>query len=303
MNQRLTPTTALLLSVPPLMWAGNAVIGRLADPLVSPMTLNFLRWALAFAILLPLAGGLFRPGGPIWRHGRQLAWLGILGVGSYNSLLYLALKTSSPLNVTLVASSTPILMLAVGSLYFGQRVRRYQLAGAALSILGVLWVLCRGEWTNLLQVRLVLGDLYVLLATLIWAVYSWLLTRPIDSIELNARWSTPILAQMFFGLGWSSLLAAGEWTWTAASVHWGWPLLAMLLFVAIGPSILAYRCWGLGIARVGPSVAGFFANLTPVFTAGLSALALGEAPRLYHLIAFMLIISGIVVSTRSARSD
>ena len=298
MNQRLTPATALLLTIPALLWAGNAVVGRLVAPLVPPITLNFLRWALAFLLLLPLAGWVLRPGSGMWSHWRRFLLLGLLGVGCYNALQYLALTTSTPLNVTLVASSTPVWMLLIGALGFGQRVTLRQVAGAVLSIAGVLVVLARGDWAELLEVRLVPGDLYVLLATLGWAVYSWLLVRPGDPPAIRADWAAFLMAQVVFGLGWSGLFAAGEWALTDAKIEWGWPLAAALLFVAVGPAILAYRCWGLGVQRAGPNVAGFFGNLTPLFAALLSAAFLRELPHPYHAVAFILIVGGIVVSTK-----
>lgn len=298
MNHRLTPATALLLLLPPALWAGNAVVGRLVTGLVSPMTLNFLRWALAFVILLPLAHRVLQPGSALWPHWKRFALLGLLGVGSYNALQYLALNTSTPLNVTLVASSVPIWMLAVGALCFGQRVSRQQIAGAVLSIGGVLVVLSRGQWALLAGVRLVPGDLYVLLATLAWAFYSWLLARPKEPPAIRNDWAAFLMAQIVFGLGWSGSFAAGEWALTDAHLSWGWPLAAALLYVAVGPAVIAYRCWGLGVQRVGPAIAGFFSNLTPLFAALLSAAFLGELPRLYHALAFVLIVGGIVVSSR-----
>ncbi len=298
MNQRLTPATALLLVVPPLLWAGNAVVGRLVTGLVPPMTLNFLRWVLALAILLPLAHRVLQPGSALWPHWKRFALLGLLGVGCYNALQYLALKTSTPLNVTLVASSVPVFMLAVGALFFRQRISRQQIAGALLSMVGVLVVLSRGQWALLAQVRLVPGDLYVLLATLAWAFYSWLLAQPREPTDIRRDWAAFLMAQIVFGLGWSGLFAAGEWTLTDARISWGWPLAAALLYIAVGPALIAYRCWGLGVQRVGPAIAGFFSNLTPLFAALLSAAFLGELPQLYHASAFLLIVGGIVVSSR-----
>jgi drug/metabolite transporter (DMT)-like permease len=297
-QQRLTPATAALLVVPPLLWAGNAVVGRLASGLVPPITLNFLRWALAFALLLPLAAWVLRRGSGLWSHWRRYALLGLLGVGCYNALQYLALKTSTPINVTLVAASTPVFMLGIGALFFGQAVSRRQILGAAMSIAGVLLVLCRGQWDLLLQVRLVPGDVYVLLATAAWAFYSWLLTRPGDPPAIRNDWAAFLMAQVVPGLAWSGLFAAGEWAVTDPHIVWGWPVAATLLYVAVGPAILAYRCWGLGVQRVGPNIAGFFSNLTPLFAALMSTLMLGEAPHLYHGIAFALIVGGIVVSSR-----
>jgi drug/metabolite transporter (DMT)-like permease len=298
MNQRLSPATLVMLVLPPLLWAGNAVVGRLVNNLVPPMTLNFLRWALAFFILLPLAHRVLRPGSEVWPLWRRFTLLGLLGVGCYNALQYLALKTSTPLNVTLVASSIPIWMLLVGRLCFDQTITRRQMAGAALSIAGVLVVLSRGQWAVLAQVRLVPGDFYVLLATLSWAFYSWLLAQPQEPEALRADWAAFLMSQIVFGLGWSGLFAAGEWSLTDASITWGWPLAAALAFVAVGPAVIAYRCWGMGVQRVGPSIAGFFSNLTPLFAALLSVAFLGELPRLYHAAAFLLIVGGIVVSAR-----
>lgn len=298
MNQRLTPATALLLALPPLLWAGNAVVGRLVHQLIGPMTLNFVRWLLAFFILLPLAWRVLRPGSGLWAGWRRFSLLGLLGVGCYNALQYLALQTSTPLNVTLVASSIPVWMLLVGRLCFGQRVSGRQLAGAGLSMAGVGTVLSRGQWEVLLQVRLVPGDLYVLLATLAWAFYSWMLARPQEPAEIRQDWAAFLMAQIVFGLAWSGLFTAGEWALTDARIVWGWPLAAALAYIAVGPAVIAYRCWGLGVQRVGPAIAGFFSNLTPLFAALLSAAFLGELPRLYHALAFGLIVGGIAVSSR-----
>ena len=300
MNQRLSPGTILLLVLPPLLWAGNAVVGRVVSDLVPPMTLNFLRWALAFVILLPLAHGVFRRSGPlsVWPHWKRFALLGLLGVGCYNALQYLALKTSTPLNVTLVAASSPVWMLAIGWLFFAQRVSKRQIAGAVLSIAGVLLVLSRGQWALLAQVRLVPGDVYVLIATVAWAFYSWLLAVPEETPALRNNWAAFLMAQIIFGLGWSGLFAGGEWALTEAHISWSWPLGAALLYVAVGPAVIAYRCWGIGVQRVGPAMAGFFANLTPLFAALLSAAFLGELPQIYHALAFVLIVGGIVASSR-----
>jgi drug/metabolite transporter (DMT)-like permease len=295
---RLTPSTIVLLIIPPLLWAGNAVIGRIVHTLVSPMTLNFLRWLVAFALLLPLAGRVLRPSSPIWGQWRRLALLGLLGIGCYNALQYLALQTSQPINTTLVGASMPLWMLVVGTLFFKARFGRPQVVGALLSIGGVVLVLSRGRWDTLMALHLVPGDGFMMLATIAWAFYSWLLAQPRDAPELRADWSGFLIAQMVFGLGWSGLFAAGEWTLTDAHIAWSWPLVAGLAFVAVGPAIVAYRCFALGIQRAGPHVAGFFMNLTPLFAALFSAAFLGEPPHLYHAAAFLLIAGGIVVSSR-----
>jgi drug/metabolite transporter (DMT)-like permease len=192
----------------------------------------------------------------------------------------------------------PLWMLATGTLFFGARITRRELLGAALSMAGVLLVLSRGRWEQLAALRLVPGDLYMMLATIAWAFYSWLLSRTTEPAEARSNWASFLMAQMVFGLAWSALFAAGEWTVTDAHVDWGWPLAAALVFIALGPALLAYRCWGLGVQRAGPQTAGFFTNLTPLFAALLSAAFLGEVPQWFHGAAFVLIVGGIWVSSR-----
>src|SRR4051812_16513735 len=98
MNQKLTPSTILLLTIPPLLWAGNAIVGRLVREAVPPMTLNLLRWAIALAILLPLGWPALKPGSGILANWRRYLLLGLAGIGLYNSFQYLALQTSTPIN-------------------------------------------------------------------------------------------------------------------------------------------------------------------------------------------------------------
>ncbi len=294
----LTPSTILLLSLPPVLWAGNAIVGRLVRDAVPPMTLNLIRWTIALAVLVPLGRAAFRRGSGVLANWRRYAMLGLLGVGLYNSLQYLALQSSTPINVTLVASGIPVWMLLVGRFFYGMRVKRRQVVGAALSIAGVLVVLCRGDVHQLLQLRLVTGDLYMILATIAWSFYSWMLMQQKDVPGLRADWAAFLLAQVGYGVLWSAALSGGEWMQRGVRVDWSWPLLAALLYVAIGPAILAMRCWGAGVQRAGPGVAAFFINLTPLFTALLSSAFLGEAPHLYHVLAFGLIVGGIFVSAR-----
>ena len=297
----LTPRIAVLMTLPPLMWAGNAVVGRLMVGSVPPLALNAMRWALALALLAPLGWRVLRAPRVIGARIAHLGLLGLLGVGSYNALQYLAVHTSSPINVTLIASSSPVFMMAIGALFFDAPPGRAQLAGGVLSIGGVLLVVSRGSLETLLAVRLVAGDLYMLLATALWGFYSWMLARPPASMRGAERpawdWAEFLFVQMLFGTLWAALMAAAEGVVAPQPFTWDGRVLAALLFVAVGPSLIAYRCWGLGVAKAGPAVAAFFSNLTPLAAALLSALLIGEPPRPYHGLAFALIIAGIVVSS------
>ena len=297
MQRRLTLGTIVLLTIPPLMWAGNAVVGRLVRDAVPPMTLNLLRWSLAMLVLLPLGRAAFRQGSGALVNWRRYALLGLFGIGLYNSFQYLALQSSTPINVTLVAAGMPVWMMLVGRLFFGVPVRGWQGAGAVLSIIGVLVVLCRGDWQQLANLRLVIGDLYMILATIAWSFYSWLLMQQKDVPALRADWAAFLLVQVGYGVLWSGAFTALEWsTGTPHPIAWSGPVVAALAFVALGPAVLGYRCWGAGVARTGPAIGAFFVNLTPLFAALMSSAFLGEPPHLYHLLAFALIVGGIGIS-------
>jgi drug/metabolite transporter (DMT)-like permease len=298
MTQKLTPSTILLLSVPPLLWAGNAIVGRLVRDAVPPMTLNLLRWTIALAVLVPLGWRTLRGGHGVLAGWRRYALLGLLGIGMYNSLQYLALQSSTPINVTLVASGLPVWMMLVGRLFYGVPVRPRQVVGAVLSIIGVLVVLCRGELAHLLALRLVAGDLYMILATIAWSFYSWMLLQPADDPALRGDWAAFLAAQVGYGLLWSAAFAGVEWGIGAHPVAWSPAVAAALLFVAICPAVLAFAMWGAGVRRAGPSIGAFFVNLTPLFTALLSSAFLGELPHPYHALAFALIVGGILVSAQ-----
>lgn len=302
----LTPRVAAMLVVPPLMWAANAVVGRIAIAYLGALWLNAARWAIALALILPLgwraiAGrGAATAIGPRWVH---LALLSLTGVGSYNALQYLALTTSTPLNVTLIAASTPVGALLVGALGYGVRPRSHQLLGAVLSLAGVAVVLSRGEPAALARLQLVPGDLLMLVAVVSWSVYSWMLARPPASMCDPARppwnWAEFLTVQIALGLAWATLAAgAGEWAIPPAPPRWTGELAAALAFIAIGPSLIAYRLWGLGVEQAGATIAAFMQNLTPLFAALLSAAMLGESPRPFHALAFVLIVGGIVISAR-----
>lgn len=305
----LGPRRIALLTLPPLLWAGNAVVGRLMVGQVPPLTLNFLRWVLAALILLPLGWRALREPRRLWERRGYLMLIGLLGVGLYNALQYLALVTSTPLNVTLVASSLPIWMMAVGTLFYGEHPTPRQFAGAALGLVGVLLVVGRGSWEALLAVRFVAGDLFIVAAVVGWSFYSWLLARPPAHMRGEQRprpedgwdWAGMLLIQALFGLLAAGSFAAGEQLVGAPPIHFGWPVIGALLYVSLGASIVAYRCWGLGVAEGGPSLAAFFSNLTPLMAALLSAVVLGEIPRWYHAVAFGLIVGGIAVSAPRMR--
>jgi drug/metabolite transporter (DMT)-like permease len=296
-----------------MLWAGNAVVGRWMVGQMAPVAMNSLRWLIVALILMPLTPGLWRQRQAIAARWPHLLGLGILGVGSYNALQYLALQTSSPMSVTLIGASVPVWMMVVGRVWHGQAIHVRQWLGALVSIAGVLLVIAQGQWALLMKLHTAPGDWLMVLASLVWAIYSWMLARPPAHMQGPQRpdwdWAMFLQVQVVFGLVWAALCSGVESGWAvgavgtaaaaeAASGLWphtlsGW---LALLFIAVGPSILAYRFWGQAVAAVGPTMAAFFGNLTPLFAALWSAIFLGQSPRWYHPVALLLVMAGIAVS-------
>ena len=285
------------------LWAGNAIAGRVLVGSISPITLSAVRWGLAALLLLPLGWRVFKPDSALWQNKKRFILLGLFGVGSYNVLLYLALQTSTAINVTLIGASMPIWMLFIGAVWYQVKPTLLQLLGAIVSLIGVAIVLTRGELSALLSMEMVVGDLLIMLATILWAFYSWMLSRPGSSTERQWPWADFLMAQVLVGLLWTSFFDGFEIAMGHAHLELNAWTGSLILFVAVGPSLIAYRCWGLGVNGAGPTVAAFFANFIPLFTALLSAAMLGEPPQLFHGVAFALIALGIWVSSTKGRAS
>jgi drug/metabolite transporter (DMT)-like permease len=176
----------------------------------------------------------------------------------------------------------------------------------------VATVIGRGQLATLAQVQFVQGDLYMLAAAASWAGYSWLLARPPASMRGEARphivdatgqrrvwrWDEALLAQTLFGVVWAGSAAGLEALVSPRVPVWSPAMGLAVLYIVVGPSLIAYALWGRAVAAVGPTTAGIFANLTQLFAALLSTALLGEAPHGYHAVAFALIVAGILVSSR-----
>ncbi len=292
----ITASTLLLLSLPPFFWATNAIIGRMVAGSIGPLTLNTFRWLIAGVILLPFGlRALIAHRAVITARWRSIAMMSFFGVGCFNSLQYLALHTSTALNVTLIGSAGPVFIVLVGAWFFDEPLKRRQLLGAALSMVGVAWVMSRGEIDQLARLNANVGDLYMLAATLCWSFYTWLLRkhRPVE-LSLSAM----LLLQIIVGVALFAPLTAVEILLGHMPTQWDGRTLGIFVYIALFPALLSYLCWDRGVARVGATLPIFFSNFTPVFTALMSAFLLDEMPQPYHAVGLALILAGIRFARR-----
>ena len=300
MSPVLSPSTLLFLVLPPLLWASNAIVGRLAAGAIPPITLNFLRWVVAILVLLPFVWHRLRQDWPLARKAWVvLAATGFLSTTTYNALQYFALTTSSPINVALITASGPIFTLLMGWLFFQATISRAATLGAVVSLIGVTWVLLRGELLNATRIDFVSGDLFMLLAIALWSLYTWLLRgRPGEMSGYSV-----LTMQMAWGLLFAVPMVLAEWFLGGYSaIAWSPKIYSVILFVALGPALLAYLCYQQAVLRTGSQLPMFFLNLTPVFAALMAVVLLGEFPELYHVVGLVLIVAGIVLANPTKKS-
>ncbi|MBK1663843.1 EamA family transporter [Rhodospirillum rubrum] len=283
-----------LLILPQFLWATNAIVGKIAAQHgIPPVALAFWRWVLAFAFLLPFAwSALVADRAKLRAHWPMVLVLGALSAGAYNALMYAALATSTAINVTLVASAMPVVMALLARVWLGERLNGRQGLGIAISALGVVVVVARGDITVLLSLALNRGDLLMLLAMASWSVYSVLLRRH----PLGLKPISLLAGQI--GAGVLVLVPIYAWERAGGAVL---PLdlttAWVLPYTAIFPAIFAFYFWNRGVAAVGPSIAGVYTNLMPILTALLAVWLLGEEFAWYHMAGLALILGGIAFVT------
>jgi drug/metabolite transporter (DMT)-like permease len=282
------------LSAAALFWSGNFVVGRALRNTISPLSLNFWRWTIALAILLPLTYGLLkRHRLLILRHWKLIAFLGLTGIASFHTCVYLALTTTSAVNALLLLSLAPLLIVLVSWSVLGERVSLLQLLGITVSFVGATALIAHGSVSSLTALRFGTGDLWMLLAVVLWALYSLLLKRVPAELPQLALLSASTAVAVLLMLP-VYLLAPSNEQLSSLDRQTLWAILYIALFA----SVLAFLLWNHGVSKIGPSKAGTFIYLMPVFGAVLAFAFLGEGLQVYQLGGGALIFLGIAVMNR-----
>jgi drug/metabolite transporter (DMT)-like permease len=224
-----------------------------------------------------------------------LVALGILGVGNFNTMVYVGLGQTTATNAALLNSACPAFILAIGPLLGAPRPHRRQAAGIALSLLGVLTIVARGDPRTLLKLTFARGDAWVLAAVLSWACYTVLLARRPAGVHPLSFLTVTVAV----GLAWIAPFHALEAA-RGARLTPDAPTLATLAYVGVMASVVAYLAWNQGVAELGPQRSGAFLHLLPAFATVLAALLLGEAFRAWHAAGIALVLLGVRVATGPA---
>ncbi|MBU1564868.1 MAG: DMT family transporter [Proteobacteria bacterium] len=283
----------LLLVLTTLFWSGNFVISRGMHAAIPPMALSFWRWALAFLILAFFGmGHLLAERKLAMQHKKFLIVQGLLGVTGFNSLIYLAMQTTTAINAALVNSCTPIIIVLISWAMFKDRLSLRQCLGVAVSLSGVLLIISRGDLTTLLHLQFNSGDILVFIAACLWAFYS-------VNLKKYPRGLHPLAYQTAIAVvGLTALLplylleiASGKTLVITTGT------VVTVIYVAVFASVLAFIFWNRAVSMLGANIAGPFIHLMPAFSTVLAVFFLGETLTKNHLMAILLIFGGIFMTT------
>lgn len=297
MLQRLFANPTLLLILTMLMWAGNAISGQLAVGHVTPFTLVLMRWVMVVAVMWVICGREVISHWPVIRARLgPVILMSFAGFTGFNTLFYVASVHTTGLNIGILQGSMPVLVMIGAFLVYRTRVTRLQMLGVATTLIGVAIVASRGDLEVLRTLAFNNGDILMLIAIVLYCAYT---------VSLAARPSVPPIP-LFTVFAIIALIAALPLAmWEVFQPDYQPPTMqgwAVTVFVAIFPSCLAQIFFLRANDLVGPNRATVFTNLVPIFTAILAVLLLGEKFALYHAVALALVIGGILLAQRGARS-
>ena len=286
----------LLLGLVMLLWAGNSIVARAVRLEVGPFVLAWVRWTGASLVLAPFAlRPLWRDRAAIRQGWKPILLLGLLGVASFNTLLYSGLQHTTATNALLLQAAIPPLVMLFDRLIFGTRAAPWQSAGVVLSVLGVVAIVFEGDPAAALRLRFGVGDGLVLVSVAVWALYTVLLRLrpPISPVSF-------IATTFFIGVVALAPFAWLEWR-GGAGIVLSPRLLGAFFYVALLPSLLSYFIYNHATAIVGPARAGQAITMMPLFGAFLAAGLLGERLHPFHFAGMALILGGIALAALAPR--
>lgn len=287
-----------LIVVTPGFWAANYIVARLAIDVIEPHLLAWLRWCVAFLLMLPFAWPALRREWPGWRaQWRHSLVLGALGMWVCGAFVYIGARSTVATNIGLLYALAPVFIAAASARVFGETLTRTQLVGVGLALAGTVWILLKGSWENLMAVRFTAGDGWVLAAVLSWTAYSLLLRHWSSPLDPFARLTTIT----FGGLVVLTPFTLAE-AWWAGWPDWNTTVLVLVLVVAVLPGFGAYQAYSFMQKELGAARTGVVLYLGPLWAALASWVLLGERPQAHHLVGAALILPGLFLATRTPRT-
>jgi drug/metabolite transporter (DMT)-like permease len=287
----------LLLALAALFWSGNHIVGRAIGGEVPPIGISTVRWLLPTVALGFFAYPHIRRDWPVIRaYWGILLWLGVVGGALFTAGQYIGLQYTTALNVSVLNSLVPVLIILTGGIIFRDRVTTFQFGGILMSSVGVLVIIARGQLSNLQHLQFNWGDIIILFNMMVFAVYAaYLRKRP------PMHWLSFIF--VFGALSTLATLPFMIWEMAAGiTFKPTWLTVFAIVYVSIFPSVLAFAAWNRGVQLIGANRSGPFVHLVPIYTAILGSALLGEHLSAFHVFGFALIITGVWIAARFAFS-
>lgn len=288
-----TAKAYIFLVITGLGWAGNAVVGKFAVGHIGPMTLTVSRWAIALAIIIFLSLPQIKADWPEIKKNWLVCFVfSGLGFTVFNALLYTALQHTSAINVVIEQAGIPGIIFIGNYLLFRIKLGAGQIIGYLITLLGVAVTASNGSLQTILGLDFNLGDVLMLLASLIYAAYTISLRYKPD-----IHWKSMFAASAFGAL----VAAIPLFIWEASSPGFivpDWIGLGAILFTALAPSLASQILYVRGIELIGSNRASLFINTIPVFGTLLAVIFLREPMLGFHVIALVLVITGIAIAER-----
>jgi drug/metabolite transporter (DMT)-like permease len=288
-----TAKAYIFLVITGLGWAGNAVVGKFAVGHVGPMTLTVSRWAISLAIIVFLSLPEIKADWPeIKKNWLVCLVFSGLGFTVFNALLYTALQHTSAINVVIEQAGIPGIIFIGNYLLFRIKLGAGQIVGYLITLLGVAVTASNGSLQTILALDFNLGDVLMLLASLIYAAYTISLRYKPD-----IHWKSMFAASAFGAL----VAAIPLFAWEVSSPGFivpDWIGLGAILFTALAPSLASQILYVRGIELIGSNRASLFINTIPVFGTLLAVIFLREPMLGFHVIALVLVIAGIAIAER-----
>jgi drug/metabolite transporter (DMT)-like permease len=294
MSARSTRLAGVLLWVVPALWSSNYLIARLANGVIAPHALALGRWSLALALMLPfVAHELLRDGMPWRREWRQMLVLGATGMWICGAWVYLGGQSTTATNIALIYAATPVAIAALGVKLLQERMSPAQRVAVGFALAGVLFIIVKGDLANLLAVRFVVGDVWIVGAAVAWTVYSVLLRRWPSVLSPGARLAAIIGGGVLVLLPFT----LAEW-WAGAALPFTPAAAGLVVLAALLPGVLSYTAYSYLQRELGASRTALMLYLAPVYGAISGWLVLGERPGWYHAVGAALILPSIWLATR-----
>lgn len=283
----------LLLILAVFFWSANFIVGRAVRADIPPIALAFYRWVLATIIVTPFAlPHVKRDWSVIKENKLILLFLSITGIASFNTLVYLGLQLTVAINALLLQSMIPVVIVAITFLVFREKISFIQLVGICLSLLGVLTIISKGHLETILGLTLNRGDILVFIAVIGYGMYS---------VGLRKRPAIHPMSFIFVTFLTGVICLSPVYLYEhqfIRTIQFDVATAMAVAYVGIFPSIVSYLCYNRGVELVGPSRAGMFIHLMPVFGSIMAILFLGETLHLYHILGIIGIGCGIYLTTR-----